>query len=48
VGVVRVWRHSREVNWARTVAVPSASRLFDEGKTGEAYALAEKAETLIG
>jgi eukaryotic-like serine/threonine-protein kinase len=47
-GVAQAVRHSREVNWARTVAVPEISRLFDEGKLGEAYVLAERAERLLG
>jgi len=48
LGVAQVVRHAREVNWARTVAVPEITRLFDEGKLGEAYALAERAEKLLG
>jgi eukaryotic-like serine/threonine-protein kinase len=48
LGVERAVKHSREVNWARTVAVPEIGRLYDEGKFDEAYALAERAEKSLG
>jgi hypothetical protein len=44
VGAVRLLNHTRDVRWARTVALPQISQLFDEGNLGEAYALAEKSE----
>ena len=40
-------KHSRDVRWAREVAVPQISQLADQGKFGAAYALATKAEKLI-
>jgi formylglycine-generating enzyme required for sulfatase activity/dienelactone hydrolase len=46
-GAVWLVKHYREVRWARTVAVPQISRLYDEGKLSDAYALAEKAEKSI-
>jgi eukaryotic-like serine/threonine-protein kinase len=48
MGAVRVVRNSRDVRWARTVALPQISQLYDEGKLGEAYALAEKSEKWLG
>ena len=49
LGAAVLWqvKHYREVRWARMVAVPQISRLFDEGKLSDAYALAEKAEKSI-
>jgi serine/threonine protein kinase/cephalosporin-C deacetylase-like acetyl esterase len=49
LGAAVIWqvKHYREVRWARMVAVPQISRLFDEGKLSDAYALAEKAEKSI-
>jgi len=46
-GVTWQVKRYREVRWARTVALPQISRLFDEGKLSDAYALAEKAEKSI-
>jgi eukaryotic-like serine/threonine-protein kinase len=46
-GVVQWVKHSREVRWARTVALPEISRLYDDGKLEEAYALAVKAEKWV-
>jgi formylglycine-generating enzyme required for sulfatase activity/dienelactone hydrolase len=40
-------RRYREARWAREVAVPEISRLADQGKYGNAYALAVKAEKSI-
>src|SRR5882672_1253235 len=37
----------REANWARETALPEVSRLYGEGKLGDAYALAVKAEKTI-
>jgi dienelactone hydrolase len=45
---VQVMRHAREVRWARAEALPEISRLYDEGKLSDAYALALKAEKSIG
>jgi len=49
LGAAVTWqaKRYREVRWARTVALPQISRLFDEGKLSDAYALAEKAEKSI-
>jgi predicted Ser/Thr protein kinase len=40
-------KRSREAVWARDVALPEVSRLYDQGKFDEAYALAAKAEKSI-
>ena len=45
---VQVMRHAREVRWARAEALPEISRLYDEGRVNEAYALAVRAEKSIG
>src|SRR5450432_878862 len=37
----------REANWARETALPEITRLYGDGKLGEAYALAVKAEKSI-
>ena len=37
----------RDARFAREVAIPEASRLADQGKFGDAYALAVKAEKSI-
>src|SRR6266403_4360592 len=37
----------RDARWAREVAVPEISRLYDQGKFGAAFALATKAEKAI-
>jgi serine/threonine protein kinase/formylglycine-generating enzyme required for sulfatase activity/dienelactone hydrolase len=44
-----IWfvKRSREIRWARTVAIPEISRLYDAGKLDDAYALAAKIENLI-
>jgi len=47
-GAVRLVNHARDVRWARTVALPQISQLSDEGKLGEAYALAERSEKWLG
>ncbi len=40
-------KRSRDARWARQVAVPQISQLYDQGKFAAAYALAEKAEKSI-
>ena len=45
--VVWLVRRYREARWAREVAVPEISQLADQGKFGDAYALAVKAEKSI-
>jgi len=40
-------KRSRDARWAREVAVPEISKLADQGKFGDAYALAVKAEKFI-
>jgi hypothetical protein len=40
-------RHSREIRWAHEIGVPEISRLYDEGKYGQAFALATRAEKAI-
>jgi len=35
-------KRSRDARWAREVAVPEISKLADQGKFGDAYALAVK------
>jgi len=49
LGAGSIWlvKRSREARWAREVALPEISRLFGEGKFGEAYALAARAEKSI-
>jgi eukaryotic-like serine/threonine-protein kinase len=44
-----IWlvKSSRETRWARVVALPEISRLADEGKYAEAFALATKAQKII-
>ncbi len=46
-GIVWQVKRFRDARWAREVAVPEISRLADQGKFPEAYALAEKAEKSI-
>ena len=46
VGVFRVKR-SRNIHWAKEVAMPQISSFYHQGKYEEAYALAEKAEKAI-
>ena len=40
-------KRSRDIRWAREVAVPQISHFYDQGKFEEAYALAAKAEKAI-
>jgi tRNA A-37 threonylcarbamoyl transferase component Bud32 len=40
-------KHSRDVRWAHDIAVPEISQLYDQGKFGQAFALAAKAEKAI-
>ncbi len=47
-GAIWLAKHSRETRWARTVALPEISRLADDGKFGDAYALAVRAERSLG
>ncbi|HXZ11643.1 MAG TPA: protein kinase [Candidatus Sulfotelmatobacter sp.] len=44
-----IWlvKRSRDARWARTVALPEISRLYDAGKLDAAYALASRAEKFI-
>ena len=46
-GAAWMVKRSRDVRWAREVALPKISQLGDQGKLGAAYALANKAEKLI-
>jgi formylglycine-generating enzyme required for sulfatase activity/dienelactone hydrolase/fructosamine-3-kinase len=46
-GAVWVAKGYRDARWAREVALPEISQLSDEGKFGDAYALAMKAEESI-
>src|ERR1700726_4478832 len=47
-GTVWLVGRSRETKWARTVALPEISHLADQGKFGDAYALALRAERSLG
>jgi eukaryotic-like serine/threonine-protein kinase len=49
LGTGAVWlvKRYRDARWAREVALPEISRLAEQGKFGEAYALAAKAEKSI-
>jgi eukaryotic-like serine/threonine-protein kinase len=47
VGVGWLIRRYRDARWAREVAVPEVTQLYDHGKFGEAFALATKAEKVI-
>ena len=49
LGTAATWlvKHYRDARWAREVAVPEISRLADQGKFGDAYALAVNAEKSI-
>jgi tRNA A-37 threonylcarbamoyl transferase component Bud32/dienelactone hydrolase len=40
-------KRSREATWARTIALPEISRLYDQGKFGQAFAIATRAEKAI-
>jgi eukaryotic-like serine/threonine-protein kinase len=46
-GAIWFIKRSHDTNWARTVALPEISRLYDAGKLDEAYALASRAEQFI-
>jgi formylglycine-generating enzyme required for sulfatase activity/dienelactone hydrolase len=46
-GISWLVKRSRDARWAREVAVPQISQLADQGKFGEAYSLAVKAEKSI-
>jgi cephalosporin-C deacetylase-like acetyl esterase len=49
LGMGATWfvKRYRDARWAREVAVPEISRLYDQGKFGAAFALATKAEKAI-
>ena len=47
VGIGWMVKRSRDARWARQVAVPEISQLYDKGKYGAAFALATKAEKAI-
>jgi serine/threonine protein kinase/formylglycine-generating enzyme required for sulfatase activity/cephalosporin-C deacetylase-like acetyl esterase len=47
VGTGWLIRRNREVRWAHEVGVPEISRLYDEGKYGQAFALTMRAEKAI-
>src|SRR3981081_1156578 len=47
VGVSWLVKRYRDARWAREVAVPEVTQLYDHGKFGEAFALANKAEEVI-
>ncbi|MGH9499517.1 MAG: protein kinase domain-containing protein [Terriglobales bacterium] len=49
LGSAGAWlgKHYRDARWAREVALPEISQLADQGKYGDAYALALKAENAI-
>jgi len=40
-------KRSRDASWAHTIALPEISQLYDQGKFGQAFALASKAEKAI-
>jgi formylglycine-generating enzyme required for sulfatase activity/dienelactone hydrolase len=46
-GISWLVKRSRDARWAREVAVPQISQLADQGKFGEAYTLAVRAEKFI-
>ena len=46
-GAIWYVKRSREIRWARTVALSEISRLYDAGKLNDAYALATKIENRI-
>ncbi len=46
-GAAVLVKRSRDARWAREVAVPQASQLGDQGKYGDAFVLAVKAEKSI-
>ena len=49
LGLGAAWliKRSRDANWAREVALPQIQQLSDQGKFGDAYALAVRAEKSI-
>ena len=47
VGVGWLVQRNREARWAREVAIPQVSQLYDQGKYGAAFALATRAEKAI-
>ena len=47
VGVGWLVQRSRQARWAREVALPQISQLYDQSKYGEAFALASRAEKAI-
>jgi formylglycine-generating enzyme required for sulfatase activity/dienelactone hydrolase len=49
LGAGATWlvKRYRDARWAREVAVPEVSQLYDQGKLAEAFALATKAEKAI-
>ena len=47
VGVGWLVQRNREVRWAREVALPQISRLYDQGKYGEAFRAGHRAENAI-
>ncbi|HYV74018.1 MAG TPA: protein kinase [Candidatus Binatia bacterium] len=44
IGIGWLVKRNREARWAREVGVPEVSRLFDQGKYGEAFAVANRVE----
>jgi eukaryotic-like serine/threonine-protein kinase len=47
VGIGWLIKRNRQVHWAREVAVPEISQLYDQGKFSSAFVLATKAEKSI-
>jgi eukaryotic-like serine/threonine-protein kinase len=47
LGAFWLVKRSRDARWARTVALPEISRLYDTGRLNDAYALAAKIENLV-
>jgi formylglycine-generating enzyme required for sulfatase activity/dienelactone hydrolase len=47
LGAAWLVKRAREIRWAREVALPKISQLADEGKFGDAYALAVRAEKVV-
>ena len=46
-GIAMLLKRSSDANWARQTALPQISQLYDQGKFGEAFDLATKAEKAI-
>jgi predicted esterase len=46
-GAVRAWEHQSQVRWARTEALPEATRLIAQGETHAAFQLLRQAEALM-